>query len=421
MKCSMCTIRIGTLACNDAEPKPRGLLGSYQLALPWLGEGLLLAGGERWARSRRLLTPAFHFDILKPYIEVYNKAANIVVNKVEQHAINGESFELFGLISLCTFDIILQCAMSYNDNIQLKGDGHPYVKAVNELSHLWFNRGRNPLLCLDWIYRRTANGRRFMEQCKFVHSISEEIIEKRKKTLEEEGPPEKRYLDFLDILLTAKDENGVGLTPLEIRNEVDTFLFEGHDTTASAISWILYSLAVNPDIQEQVQAELDAVFEHKDVDKIEWTDLPKLEYLTRVIKEGMRMHSPVCFIQRELTQPIEVAGKTLPAGTTCSLSIYHLHHNPTVWKDPWEFRPDRFLPENMVNQDHYAFVPFSAGPRNCIGQNFAMNEEKVVLSRILHRFTLEVDPTHEVRRCVAAVMRAEDGIRVFAKPRVKGE
>ncbi|KAK7478152.1 hypothetical protein BaRGS_00030599 [Batillaria attramentaria] len=396
---------------KTSEPKP----SMYYFALPWLGTGLLLANGERWARSRRLLTPAFHFDILKPYVGISNRAADLLVNRIAKHAEKKANFEVFGHISLCTLDVILQCAMSYQGDIQLKGETDPYVLAVNELSDLWFERGRNPFLYNDFIYGLTKNGRRFLKQCDFVHSLSERVIQTRKEKLEKEGPSKKRYLDFLDILLTAKDETGKGLTDLEIRNEVDTFMFEGHDTTASAISWILYSLAKHPEYQQKVQAEIDEVL--GDRQDVEWTDLPKLEYLTQVIKEGMRLHCPVPFIQRQLTQPTTIEGVTLPVGTYCTIHLLNLHHNPLVWPDPWTFDPDRFHPDNMKDKDTYAFVPFSAGPRNCIGQHFAMNEEKVVLSRLLHKFTFTLDKDHVVKRKVAAVMRAETGIKMFATPR----
>ncbi|XP_070207599.1 cytochrome P450 4F12-like [Littorina saxatilis] len=398
---------------KTSEPKPQ----MYYFALPWLGTGLLLANGDRWARSRRLLTPAFHFDILKPYVAISNQASQLLLNRISKSAAEKQSFEVFGHISLCTLDVIMQCAMSYHDNIQGAGETHPYVQAVNELSDLWFERGRNPFLYNDLIYKLTSSGRRFLKQCQYVHSLSESIIQARKHQLEKDGPSKKRYLDFLDILLTAKDENGQGLNSLEIRNEVDTFLFEGHDTTASAISWILYSLAQHPEYQQRAQAEVDAVLEGKDTEQIEWGDLPKLDYLTMVIKEGMRLHCPVPFIQRQITQPATIEGVKLPVGAFCTIHLLNLHHNPTVWDDPWTFDPDRFLPDNMKDKDTYAFVPFSAGPRNCIGQHFAMNEEKVVLGRLLHKFTFTLDKDHVVKRKVAGVMRAENGIKMFATPR----
>ncbi|XP_076444840.1 cytochrome P450 4F12-like [Babylonia areolata] len=398
---------------KTAGPKP----WTYECIKPWLGEGLLTTRGPRWQRSRRLLTPAFHFNILKPYNTISNRACDLLLDKVEKHAVEKKSMEMFGNISLCTFDVILQCAMSYKDDIQAQGESHPYLQAVNDLSDLFDKRVRNPLMHWGWLYAQTADGKKNRELCNFVHGIAERIIGARQQTLEQEGPPKKRYPDFLDILLTAKDENGKGLTPVEIRDEVDTFMFEGHDTTASALSWTMHSLSEHPDIQNKVQQEVDKVLQGRDSDDIEWDDLSQLEYLTMVIKEGMRLHCPVPNVARLLTEPLTMEGVTLPAGTVCSMNIYSLHHNPTVWPDPYVFNPDRFHPDNMKGRDSYAFVPFSAGPRNCIGQHFAMNEQKVVLARLLRRFTFSPDPSLKVEKKKAAVMRTERGMKMFAAPR----
>ncbi|XP_060080598.1 cytochrome P450 4F6-like [Ylistrum balloti] len=405
---------------KSSEPKPTEPGSSYVLGKSWLGNGLLLANGNRWARNRRLLTPAFHFDILQPYMTVFNEVSDTLQGKVDACCKKGQSFELFNFIGMASLDNILRCAFSFKSDCQVLGESHPYVKAVNELSDLWVTRSLNIFHFSDFIYFLSANGRQFKKYSDYVHSVAEEIIQKRQETLEKQGLPtgrKSRYLDFLDILLTAKDENNVGMTPLEIRNEVDTFLFEGHDTTTSAMCWTLYSLAKHPEWQQKIQAEVDRVLEGRDSDCIEWNDLGKLENLTLCIKEGLRLHSPVSFIQRKTTQPFVVEGYRIPVGTSLAIQIYNLHHNPDVWDKPMEFHPERFLPENSVGRDFYAFVPFSAGPRNCIGQHFAMNEQKVTLARLLRRFTLELDPDHKVAKKIGIVMRAADGIKVFARPR----
>ncbi|XP_069118512.1 cytochrome P450 4A25-like isoform X2 [Argopecten irradians] len=402
---------------KTAEPKPTGFGGSYRHALPWLGQGLLIAGGKKWARSRRLLTPAFHFDVLKPYMEIYNEAAEELLENISLCLEKGESFETFSVVSACTLDIILRCAFSYRTNCQSSGKQHPYVAAVKELSETWGERSRNPLMFPDIIFYLTKNGRRFTKNCNFVHKVAEDVIDKRKQTLEAGGIPDKKYKDFLDILLMARDENGNGLTREEIRNEVDTFLFEGHDTTASAISWILYALATHPEHQTKVQEEIDRVLVGRESDRLEWEDMPKLEYLTMCIKEGMRLYSPVPFIQRQSTQECVIDGKTFPSGTFLSIGIYSLHHNPMVWENSFQYIPQRFSKENAAKIDSYSFIPFSAGPRNCIGQNFAMNEEKVVIARVLQKYTLEPDPSVEVKLNSAAVMRSLNGVYLFNKRR----
>ncbi|XP_060083496.1 cytochrome P450 4A25-like [Ylistrum balloti] len=406
------------LILKSSEPKARGLAGSYEYLLPWLGEGLLVSNGDRWARSRRLLTPAFHFDILRPYVGIYNEASTLLLNKMADHVKDGKSLELFSNVSMCTLDIILRCAFSYENDCQIKGNTHPYVKAVNELSQTILNRTRMPLLHPDFIFHLTSEGRRFRRNCDFVHTVTEEIITKRKQALKEmESSPKNRYLDFLDILLSAKDESGNGLSDAEIRDEADTFLFEGHDTTASAITWTLYALASNPFHQTKIQQEIDDVTKGRSCEDIQWEDLSKLQYLAQCIKEGMRLYTPVPFIQRRLTKDIKMQDCTLPNGALITLHLYNLHHNPHVWADPDVYDPNRFQHGAARELDTYSFVPFSAGSRNCIGQHFAMNEEKTVIARILQRYTLSTDCEHKVQKKLSAVLRAEQGVHVILKPR----
>ncbi|KAH3871925.1 cytochrome P450 4F1-like isoform X2 [Dreissena polymorpha] len=402
---------------KTAEPKPLNMRSGYRTLRDWLGDGLLISGGEKWARNRRLLTPAFHFDILKPYIHVYNDSAGVFVDKLAQFARTKQEFELFQHVCQCTLDIILRCAFSYEIDVQKDGETHPYVVAVNDLATNNSMRLRRPFLSPDIIFYRTAMGRKYKKDCDYVHSVAEDIIQKRRETLKKLGSTEHRkYLDFLDILLTAKDDNGLGLSDLDIRNEVDTFLFEGHDTTASAISWILYSLAEHPECQARCQEEIDALL--GDRDNLEWSDLPHLEYLTMCIKEGMRMYCPVAIVARVTTKDLKMADITVPPGINVMINIWMLHHNEEVWgPDHWEFKPERFSKENCAKMDPYQFVPFSGGPRNCIGQNFAMNEEKVVLAKLLHNFRFQLVPGFKVRRRLAAVMRAENGIMMTVERR----
>ncbi|XP_035682671.1 cytochrome P450 4F2-like [Branchiostoma floridae] len=227
-----------------------------------------------------------------------------------------------------------------------------------------------------------------------------------------------RYLDFLDILLTARDPDREGLTDDEIRAEVDTFLFEGHDTTASGISWSLYCLAKHPGHQDRVREEVDIVLTGKDDEELTWQDVSKLKYLAMCVKEAMRLYPPVPIVSRRTTRDFDLMGHRLPAGATLNINTWCLHHNRAVWgEDFMEYKPDMFSSENMKKMDAYAFIPFSAGPRNCIGQNFALNEEKVVIARILHRYKVELVPDHHVAPVLELVTRAVNGIKVKFIPR----
>lgn len=224
----------------------------------------------------------------------------------------------------------------------------------------------------------------------------------------------KRHLDFLDILLCAKDENGQGLSDKDLRAEVDTFMFEGHDTTASGLSWIFYCMAKYPEHQEKCREEISEVL--GDRDTMEWDDIGKIPYTTMCIKECLRLYPPVPGVARKLAKPITFCdGRSLPEGSLIILSIYCINRSTIFWKDPEVFDPLRFSTENTSDRNSHAFLPFSAGPRNCIGQTFAMNEMKVALALTLQRFQLLPDPENEPVKISQVVLRSLNGIHINLK------
>ena len=410
------------------EPKCREI---YRMLIPWLGEGLLIAGGDKWYRNRRLLTPAFHFAILKPYVTVYNDCLEVMLEKWSASAAANQSVKLFDTVSLLSLDIVLQCAFSYQSNCQNVKQGHPYVKAVYDLSDLSTARFLNPLYHVDWIYALTPSGRQMREACHLVHSHSEKVIKERRRALGLDRKSSKReptgteallkkvtkhrkYLDFLDILLTTVDEDGIGLSDMEIRDEADTFMFEGHDTTTSGMSWSLYCLAKYPEHQEKVREEVRSVLMGRD--RLEYEDLKDLKYTSWCIKEAMRLYPPVYEVYRQSSKDIELDGYLIPRNTQISLFIYSIHHHPDIWENPEEYDPLRFHPSNSEKRHPYAYMPFSAGPRNCIGQNFALNEEKVVVATTIHKFALSVDKDHKVELVPKVILRAKNDIKIQLQP-----
>ncbi|CAH1271250.1 CYP4F12 [Branchiostoma lanceolatum] len=389
----------------------------YESLRPWLGNGLVMSDGAIWKMHRRLLTPAFHFDILKQYVSVYNTAAGEMIEKLSEYGEKGESFESFQQASLCTMEVILQCAFSGEGMTeQTKKE---YLGAVQKIGDSVTEVTMNTVYAMfPSIYHLSPGGREFLRQCDFVHDTANSIIKKRREELESnpEILAEKKRLDFIDILLTAQDEDGRGMTDEEIREQVDTFLFAGHDTTSSTLCWTLYSLAQHPQYQEKVQKEVDELLSGRDDDTIEWDDLNKLTFLTMCMKESMRLHGPVPAISRTTTEDTVIDGVPIPKDTYLMINMYALNHNPDVWgPDHMEFDPNRFHPDRIKGMDSHAFIPFSAGPRNCIGQNFALNEEKVLLGRLLHKFTFELDPAHPVEKDLPTVMKAKDGMWMKVK------
>ncbi|XP_041797693.1 cytochrome P450 4B1 [Chelmon rostratus] len=398
-----------------AEPKDNL---SYRFIESWIGDGLLVSQGQKWFRNRRLLTPGFHYDVLKPYTKLMSDSTKTMLDKWERYANTDKSFELFEHVSLMTLDSILKCAFSHNSNCQTEGGTNAYIKAVYELSDLINLRFRMFPYHNDLIFYLSPHGFRYRKARRVAHSHTEEVIRKRKEALKEEKELDriqaKRNLDFLDILLFARDEKQQGLSDEEIRAEVDTFMFEGHDTTASGLSFILYSLACNPEHQKICRDEIMQALDGKDT--MEWEDLCKIPYTTMCIKESLRLYPPVPGMSRIINKPITFFdGRTLPAGSLIGTSVYGIHRNAAVWENPDVFDPLRFLPENASKRSPHAFVPFSAGPRNCIGQNFAMNELKVATALTLKKYELIEDPAWKPKIIPRLVLRSINGIHIKIK------
>ncbi|XP_018429979.1 PREDICTED: cytochrome P450 4B1-like, partial [Nanorana parkeri] len=337
----------------------------YNFLIPWIGKGLLVLSGNTWFQHRRLITPGFHYDVLKPYIKLISESTNVMLDKWDPLCNKEESVELFQYVSLMTLDSIMKCAFSYNSNCQTNND-NSYIGAVYDLASLTQQRIRTFPYHSNLIYHLSPHGFRFRKACRIAHLHTDQVIGQRKKLLEKneelEKIRQKRHPDFLDILLCSKDGNGQGLSDEDLRAEVDTFMFEGHDTTASGISWILYCMAKYPEHQQKCREEIREVLGERDT--MEWEDLSKLPYTSMCIKESLRLYPPVPSVSRELSKPITFFdGRSLPAGSLVSLNIYCIQRNPAVWKDPEVFDPLRFSPENSAKRHSHAFVPFAAGPR----------------------------------------------------------
>ncbi|XP_055442942.1 cytochrome P450 4A24-like isoform X1 [Bubalus kerabau] len=366
------------MVLGRSDPKAQII---HRFIKPWIGTGLLLLEGQTWYQHRRMLTPAFHYDILKPYVGIMAESVRVMLDKWEELVSQDSHLEIFGDVSLMTLDTIMKCAFSQLGSVQMD--------------------------------RLTPEGRWNHQACQLTHQHTDAVIKERKAHLQKEGELEKvrsrRHLDFLDILLFARMENGSSLSDEDLRAEVDTFMFEGHDTTASGISWILYALASHPEHQQRCREEIQSLL--GDGASITWDHLDQMPYTTMCIKEAMRLYPPVPVTGRELSKPITFPdGRSLPAGILVSLSIYGLHHNPKVWPNPEVFEPTRFAPGSTRHS--HAFLPFSGGSRNCIGKQFAMNELKVAVALTLLRFELSPDPSRVPVPMPVMVLRSKNGIHL---------
>ncbi|XP_012999667.2 cytochrome P450 4B1 isoform X1 [Cavia porcellus] len=389
----------------------------YSFFLQWIGKGLLVLEGSQWFKHRKLLTPGFHYDVLKPYVAVFTSSANAMLDKWEEKARENKSFDIFCDVGHMALDSLMKCTFGKGDS-GLSYRDSSYYQTVADLTLLVQQRIDSFQYHNDFIYWLTPHGRRFLRACQAAHDHTDHVIRNRKAVLQDKKEQEKiqhrRHLDFLDILLGARDESGIKLSDADLRAEVDTFMFEGHDTTTSGISWFLYCMALYPEHQQRCREEAREIL--GDQDSFKWDDLGKMTYLTMCIKECFRLYPPVPQVYRQLSKPVDfVDGRSLPAGSLISLHIYALHRNSAVWPDPEVFDPLRFSPENASGRHPFAFIPFSAGPRNCIGQQFAMNEMKVVTALCLLRFEFSLDPSQLPIKLPQLILRSKNGIYLHLK------
>lgn len=324
-------------------------------------------------------------------------------------------------LSLLTLDTLQKCIFSHDSHCQEQRS--EYIEAILELSTLVVRRQQRLLHHTSWLYRLSADGRRFARACATVHSFTANVVQRRRQELNHLGHQawlkgrQGRSMDFIDLLLLTKDEDGNTLSDEDISAEADTFMFEGHDTTASGLAWLLYNLAHHPHYQEQCRQEVRELLKGRNVEEIEWEDLSLLPFTTMCIKESLRLHPPVTAVSRRCTEDIAMRdGRVIPKEVICLMSIYGTHHNPDIWPEPQVYDPLRFSPENSQGRSPLAFIPFSAGPRNCIGQSFAMAEMKVVAALTLARFAVRPDPARPVRRKSELILRAEDGLWLQLEP-----
>ncbi|XP_065842905.1 leukotriene-B4 omega-hydroxylase 3-like [Oscarella lobularis] len=388
----------------------------YRLLRPWLGDGLLISKGKKWLRNRRLLTPGFHFEILRSYIDIYNEATNILLTKWKYLAKNEKAVDVFDSSCYLALDVVLRCACSYESNCQTQSES-AYVRSIVSLNEIPVARVLFPPYRSDFIFYFTPMGWRARKAVRTAHQHSEAIIRNRKMQLISQNLENQRgkRSDFLDILLLAKDDEGRGLTDTEIRDEVDTFIFEGHDTTSSGLAFTLINLARFPDFQQKCYEEIKSVLSNRK--NVTWDDLGKFTYLSMFIKESLRLYPPVPFIYRTVEEPFEVDGFSFSKGCEIVLAITLAHRNPHIWENPDKFDPLRFSAEAAKNRDPFAYLPFSGGARNCIGQNFALHEMKTALALTLSRFELLPDSSCELKRAPYLILKTENGGRVYLRDR----
>ena len=322
---------------------------------------------------------------------------------------SGESVDMLDWFSQLTFEVILSTAFGVDANIQMGENTEMLQKAqaIFKIPLIVRQIERLPFGTLFFSLLSTIFG----NQPTYFLGIVDEII----KTRRQQGFMGRK--DLLQLMMMAKDETTVEgvsrLTDEEIVAQSVFFLLAGYETSSNTLSFTAYFLATNPDVQEKLRTEIkDAMESTADISLYELTH--SIEYLDCVIKESQRMFPPGSQANRECSEDYDLNGIHIPAGTEILIPIYALHHDPDAWQDPEKFDPERFRGPSKDAIHAFQFLPFGAGPRNCIGMRFALMEIKIALVKILLRYKFVQSPETQVPLIIhpGGTLSARDGVLV---------
>lgn len=339
-----------------------------------LGEGLITSEGELHRRQRRLVQPAFHSQRLAGY-------ATSMVRCAIDHAASwrgGETVDIHEEMMRLTLMIVGETLFSADLRNASSGVGDSLKVALAS-----FLRVNSPMAQFVAPYRKRA--------MKVAAEARKKIVAVLQGIIDEHRADPDKYDDMLSMLMQAS-EGSQHMSDDLLLDESLTLFLAGHETVANALSWMFYLLSQNPECEAKLRVELDAVLQGR-APALE--DLQRLQYTTQCFKEALRIYPPVWVIVRDAVTAYRVADMDIPAGTLLLLSTFATHRDPRWWPEPLKYDPDRFGPD-AAPRPRFAFYPFGAGTRNCIGENFAMMEGVLLLATILQRWKMDFLPGQKV-------------------------
>ncbi|XP_014480563.1 PREDICTED: cytochrome P450 4c3-like isoform X2 [Dinoponera quadriceps] len=364
-----------------------------------LGTGVFTAPASIWVGHRKIIASSFNTNILRIFCDTFVEEASILMDKLG-HLV-GDEVDLFDYILLCTLDII--CGTSLGIKMEYQSNKNRLlIEALQRTKEIIISRIRNVFLFSDIIFNLTPLCREQQKHVNYGNSVTGKIIQQKEEarnnldvTKSECAKPSRKV--FLDILMEASNE-GKKFTRKGIIDEVNTLTAAGSDSTAITMNFTIFMIANFPEIQKKVYDELLEIYGTQDPKSapVKFDDLQYMNYLECVIKETLRVFPTVPIVGRRLTEDLILGGHTLPQGADAIITTLALHRNEKYWPNALTFDPDRFLPENMTNIHPYSYIPFSNGPRNCIGVRYAMASMKIIIATLLRTYTLKVDKKMEI-------------------------
>jgi cytochrome P450 len=362
-----------------------------------LSEGLLLSDGDQWRAQRSLLQPMFYMDRVQTYADTMGEFAAAAADEWTgrdavdvREAMSGYTLRVLGTTLLGVE------TDSHRDAVRAGAEAIRSRTAQNPVS----------VQVPEWV--PTPSNRRYRRGIDRFERAVEDLVAERRR---EDGACD----DLLSLLLDAEYDDGTSPSESEIRSQLTTFLFAGHDTTAVGLTWLVYELGRKPEVARRLQAEADDVL---DGEYATLDDLPDLEYTEQVVREALRRYPPATAIFREAREGATVGGYRIPEGTFVTAPQFVVHRDPRWWDDPETFDPSRWagVEDPPGDRPDYAYFPFGGGPRHCIGMRFALLELKLALATFAASFDVHHDHD-DVGLALAATYQPDETIRATFEER----
>ena len=378
------------------QKNPRNYLKDGYEHIEIVGNGLLASEGNFWKRQRRVAQPAFHRERLAAMAETMTDATEKMLERWDSRSTK-EPLDVDAEMSRLTLEIVGRTLFGTDVGGEAGGVGAALASVLN----LGFQRtGRFAPVPLGI---PTSKNRRYRSAVRHLNGVVDDLISARRVNGGGDG-------DLLDMLLEARDEDtGKSMGERQLRDEVMTILTAGYETTARALSWTWYLIDANPQVRGKLEQEVDGLNGRTP----KFADLDKLPFAKMTVQESMRLYPPVWGLSRIVAADDEVGDYRIPKGSRIVISQYVTHRHPDFWEDSNTFDPERFTPERSAGRPRYAYFPFSGGPRQCIGNNFATMEATLILTTIAQRYRLTLLPGHPVEPEPSFTLRSRYGMRML--------
>lgn len=362
------------------------------------GRGLLSSEGDYWFRQRRLAQPAFHRDRIASLATLTTDATTAMLDRWDGIIAGGESLDIDGEMMRLTLEIVGKALFSVDLSARADGLSRAALETLDHVSR----RARMPFGPPTRV--PTPGNRRFVRAVHTLDAAIFALIRARRRD------PDAAH-DLLSMLMLARDaDTGEGMTDVQVRDEVITFLIAGHETVASALVWAWYLLSMHPAVERALHAEVAAVL----VGRVPtMADVARLPYTRAIVDETLRLYPPSWLSTRRAKAADEIDGYAIPANALIVMSPYVTHRHADLWPNPEGFDPERFLPGADTDRPRFAYLPFGGGPHLCIGNTFALVETQMILATVAQRYRLALLPGQDIAVSPLVTLRPKHGMRMM--------